>query len=645
MSRPTLLSVALALVASIAFAAPPAAPSLLRVNDSPTPVGTPADVYFGWQVNDPDPAELQSAYQLLVTSPTPDAPAWDSGKVTSRLQNHVPYAGPALAPDRPYAWKVRTWDKDGHPGPYSAPASFVVGLLRNDDWSGASWIRRDSTDKDDYTCYRKKLALPAAKPIARATVYVSGTHHYALHVNGRLVGKGQAYQYPQYQYYRAYDVTSLLKPGADNQLALFTHWFGGGQGRATGARGVLLKAIIHHTDGTVSTLGTDGTWLQSRATAWVLTDLADRNRGEGVGYVECIDARELRPDWADLAFDDSAWSPATVIGPHPTAPWTGPLAPDLTRIEEIVIAPASITHKPSGAYVIDLGKVYAGMPRIRFSGGTPGTTVTMRGGYVLDSSGEIPADTKAQSTLMEYRAILDGGTFTYEPVEYLGMRYLQIDNAPMPLTADNVSFVARHTTLDADASAFESSDPALDAVWSLMKHSLFTCAQEEFVDTPTREKGGFLGDSILQSTVAMPVLGERPLTQRVLREFLRSMEQHWSKPADLGRINAVYPNNDGARDIPDFTQAYLTWVCNYYLETGDRAFLAENYPALKAVADYVARHTDATTGLVTNLTGGKGPYLYGIVDWPATMRYGYDMATDARTVINGWACADYATLA
>ena len=36
-----------------------------------------------------------------------------------------------------------------------------------------------------------------------------------------------------------------------------------------------------------------------------------------------------------------------------------------------------------------------------------------------------------------------------------------------------------------------------------MKHSLLTCAQEEFVDTPTREKGGFLGDAAIQSTVAM----------------------------------------------------------------------------------------------------------------------------------------------
>ena len=44
---------------------------------------------------------------------------------------------------------------------------------------------------------------------------------------------------------------------------------------------------------------------------------------------------------------------------------------------------------------------------------------------------------------------------------------------------------------------------------------------------------------------------------------------------------------------------------------------------------------------VTDLAGGSGAYRFGIVDWPASMRHGYDMDTAARTVINGWAYADF----
>ncbi|MFT3992365.1 MAG: family 78 glycoside hydrolase catalytic domain [Luteolibacter sp.] len=630
-----------------ASAASPAAPTTLRVNDVNAPVGTPASVYFGWQVNDPDSDEIQSARQILVSSSAEKLAAnesdlWDSGKISARSQNHVTYDGPSLKSDQRYFWKVRTWDKDGNESPYSAPSSFTVGLNENTGWRGASWIRRENKDKDDYTYFRKKAAIPD-KSIARATVYISATHKYSLYLNGRKIGKGQAYHQPEYQYYNAYDVTDALKAGADNQFAVLNHWFGGGQGRPASARGIILKAIIHHTDGTETIINTDGTWLQSRATAWV-PDQPDRNKGEGVGFVETIDARELK-DWTSLSFDDSTWAPAKVIGEHPVAPWTGQLAPELTRIEEQAITPVSITRKAPGKYVIDLGKVYAGMPRVTFSGGEAGTTITMRGAYTLDASGQIPPDAKEQSTLMEYRAVLDGKTFTYEPFEYLGLRYFQIDNSPMPVTKENFTFLSRHTRLDDSASSFESSNTTLNAVWELMKHSLFTCAQEEFVDTPTREKGGFLLDSIYQSMAGMPILHERALTRRALHEFLQSMDQHWSGAEDLGRMNAVYPTNDKRRDIPDFTQAYLTWVWNYYLETGDLDFLKQHYPKFKAIGDYMHGHQDASTGLITKLTGGTNAYLYGIIDWPATMRFGYDMETDARTVINGWGYAGYDILA
>jgi len=171
-------------------------------------------------------------------------------------------------------------------------------------------------------------------------------------------------------------------------------------------------------------------------------------------------------------------------------------------------------------------------------------------------------------------------------------------------------------------------------------------AQEQFLDTPTREKGGFLLDSLNESLVAMAAFGERLLTRRTLHEFLDSMEQYWSSQADWGRMNAVYPNGDGARDIPDFTQAYLVWVWHYYMQTGDFAFLRDHYPRLKAIADFVYRHQDSKTGLIHQLTGGgAGLYQHGIIDWPPAMRNGYDMTAVARTVINAYACAGYDIIA
>ncbi|MEO7414798.1 MAG: family 78 glycoside hydrolase catalytic domain, partial [Opitutaceae bacterium] len=540
-----------------AFAAAPQSPSHLLVNDVTNPVGTGVKPFFGWRVNDLDTNEIQAKYQIRVGTTAESltsgrGTAWDSGEIASRDQNHVLYAGPALAADQKYFWQVRTWDKSGTAGPFSPPASFVVGPTTNEDWTGASWIRRASTDADDYTYFRKAADLPD-RPIARATVFITSVHKYELFVNGQLVGTGPAYQYPQYQYYNGFDITSSVKPGK-NLFAVFNHWFGGGQGRAASARGLLMKAVIHYTDGASVVMGTDGTWKQIQAAQWVL---GQRQRGgEGVGYIERIDARKLLADWNQPAFDDSAWSTAEVIGSQPVAPWVNPPQPDYTRIVENEIVPASVTALGENAYLVDLGKVYAGRASIGFTGGEAGQLVTMTGGYMLGANGRVDP-TKNQNCILSFFAELSGGAFTFLPAEYFGMRYFQIENSPMPVTKENFKFLVRHSAMDATRSSFDSSNATLNAVWELMKRSLLICAQEEFVDTPTREKGGFLGDGAIMSTVAMPVMHERLLSRRQLHEFIASMDQFWSTEANRGRINAVYPNNDNGRDIPDYTQAFL----------------------------------------------------------------------------------------
>ena len=83
------------------------------------------------------------------------------------------------------------------------------------------------------------------------------------------------------------------------------------------------------------------------------------------------------------------------------------------------------------------------------------------------------------------------------------------------------------------------------------------------------------------------------------------------------------------------------------MQTGDLAFLATNYTALTNIAQYDNRSLNPTNGLITKLLGGtSSSYTNGIIDWPADMRFGYDMNTvtgpgNATTVINGWAWEDY----
>ncbi len=83
--------------------------------------------------------ERQSAYQVLVAS-TIDLLArdtgdrWDSGKVASDESAHVAYAGQPLKSRAGCFWKIRLWDRDGQPSPWSAPATWTMGLLEPADW-------------------------------------------------------------------------------------------------------------------------------------------------------------------------------------------------------------------------------------------------------------------------------------------------------------------------------------------------------------------------------------------------------------------------------------------------------------------------------------------------------------------------------
>ena len=204
------------------------------------------------------------------------------------------------------------------------------------------------------------------------------------------------------------------------------------------------------------------------------------------------------------------------------------------------------------------------------------------------------------------------GRQTFRPFGYLGFRYLEVDGAGEALAHGHIGASARHAAMpDIAPATFHSSSATLDAVWNLARHSALYYSQEQFLDTPTREKGQFLGDAENVSTAAMGAFGERALTEQALRDFARSRTRYWPD----GRVNAVYPNGDGTRDIPDFTEDTSNG-CG--APTSTREPRAAPFALPDDRRDRRLRHgaIDPRTGLVTDLPGGDGDYLHGIVDWP-----------------------------
>jgi alpha-L-rhamnosidase len=579
------------------------APHALTVDAMTAPIGLGTDdVAFAWQGTDPRQGAVQRAYRLVVTSGA--TTVWDTGKVASAQQAFVPYAGRALQPDAAYRWAVQTWGASGGASPL-ATSTFETGL-RDQDWR-ASWVRRTTTDPLEseyvqYTYVRKEAHL-SSSPIVRARAYVSADQQYELDVNGQRAGKGEAFSFPDEQYYETLDVTHLLRAGSMNAFALLYSWQGATKGHPAGAPGVILQVSVDHADGTHEVVTTDGTW-RARKAAWLPGPQRDLE-GDQVDYVENVDGRAIPVGWDLPGFDDTTWSPVTVLGPAGTSPWSH-LVPARTRIVEQPLAPVKVSRLASGALVADFGAVYAAVPTVTFSNGTAGNVVHMRAGYLLDPDGQVSTVHGTQHTDMSYSYVQRGGVESFVPFDYLGFRYFEVDDPG----AAQVTALTRHVAVpDVGAATFSSSDATIDAVYELGRHSALFTAQEQFIDTPTREKGPWLWDGFNESETAMAAFGDQNETRKSLLEFAESQRRYWPQ----GGINKIYPTSLGAVQINEFTEIYPEWVWQYWMSTGDRGLLEAVFPALEKVAAYVAAAIVPSTGLVTNLPATSIYYAFPTV--------------------------------
>ncbi len=509
-------------------------------------------------------------------------------------------------------------------------------VLLEEDFSGdlGRWDVALSQEPDEYTLARQEIDLPEGE-IVRARSYVAGSHTYELYLNGERADRGQSFAYPGEGYYQAADVTDLVDAGQPLALGAILHWYGGGQGRPAGEPGLLVRLVVEYADGSETVVVSDGSWRVRRGPY----RLEGRRNGEGL-WIEHQDgaAAAAIGAWDEPAYDDSTWSDAVVLGDHPTEPFTA-LTGQETRLTETEVPAERILTADDGTPVADFGRIIPARPSIQFDDGEAGRVIASRASYLLADDGRVATSRVAtQGTDMRFLYTQAEGEQTYDAFEHLGFRYLEIPDAGEEITADDVSATIVHTTVPKQGTArFTSSDETLNDVFDLMYDSALYSVQEQFVDTPTREKGQFLGDAVNISYALMATAGDRVASRQAIREFLHSQERYWTSGNDAGRYNAVYPNGDGKRDIPDYSEMMPTWVWRYYQETGDRDLLDEAYPALLATAGYVRRHIPEdgpTAGLVTNLSGGSGPYRYGIVDWPVHGRFGYDMETAARTTVN-----------
>lgn len=272
---------------------------------------------LSWEMHDDRRGAAQTAYHVLVAS-SPDKLAadggdlWDSGRVASHQSAQVVYQGKPLGSRMRCYWKVRLWDAQGLPTPWSPPAMWTMGLLHPEDvrakWIGLSgpmiypgkgepltlqgcvWIWFPESQGDPRHSapagsrfFRGILSLPAGGRIARARLLLVADDRFTLVVNGIPAGQGSGHSNPQVA-----EITHHLHPGKNVMAVTATN-------ATPGPAGLAGKLLVEFEDGSALEKIVDASW-------WRAGDRSEAN-------------------WTHAAFDDSAWKPAQVLAKMGEPPW------------------------------------------------------------------------------------------------------------------------------------------------------------------------------------------------------------------------------------------------------------------------------------------------------------------------------------
>ncbi|MFG1608753.1 family 78 glycoside hydrolase catalytic domain [Actinoplanes sp. NPDC049265] len=423
------------------------------------------------------------------------------------------------------------------------------------------------------------------RDVARARAYTYGLGLSELHLNGRKVGDRvltpTAGDYSRWNYYNSYDVTAELRRGA-NAVGL---WLGNGYNarysqyafRYLGPKKAIMLLRVTFTDGSTRdiTTGPDGwTW---NTDAIVADDLYDG---------ESYDARLHRP-WDEPGFDEAGWAPvepATAPGGTLT---TSPIPP--TRVVA-TIRPVRLTQPRPGVHVFDLGQNIAGWERLRVRGAR-GDQVRMRTAEELGPDGMLDTVTNRAARSTDTYTLAGAGDETYEPrFTYHGFRYVEVTGFPGTPTLDSLDGRVVHADVTSIGS-FASSNPMLDQIWRMNRWAILNNSMSTPTDTPVRDER------------TPPAMDVQAYADAATREFdmdafyakyLRDLPPGTALPTD--EVKAQYPDMAGG-------QVSLPWTL--YEQYGDRATLAEHYPAMKA---FVERNATDVPGLIWPADQGFGDW-------------------------------------
>jgi alpha-L-rhamnosidase len=592
----------------------------LRTETLENPLGIDANhPRLSWRMETARNGAKQSAYQVV--GRVGKVLHWDSGRVESCRSTHVPYGGELHSRDR-IDWIVRIWDETGTMTE-SAPAIFEMGLLKPEDWQ-TQWIGGDlsggvwTSVPSPYL--RKEFLLKTSgairkgeKPaVLKARLFITALGVYEASLNGQPIGADLFNpgwtDYNKRIHYHTYDVTSMLKPGA-NALAVLLGdgWYCGhlewrGRQRYGDRPRLLAQLEITFADGSTQTIVSDETWKHNYG-ALLASDIL---------MGEDYDARREFYGWDKPGFDESGWRAVVPFETPKGKLFAASVNPVRATQEINPLSVADVDDWPIHRWVFDLGQNMVGHVRLKVNG-KPGQTITLRHAEALVSDPPLSPNGTLYSIALRTAKSIDhytckgGGEEVWEPrFTFHGFRYVEVVGVESRPPLDMITGIVVHTDLPMTGS-FECSEPLLNR----LQQNIHWSQRGNFLSIPTDcpqrdERLGWTGDILAFAQTAAFNMDVSAFLEDWSRELALAQREDGVVPMIAPDLNLM--NEEGG---PAWADALIGVPWALYQAYGDSSLLAELYPAFKK---FIAWLETNSPGNIRAASGWQG---FG--DWLSTV--------------------------
>lgn len=474
-------------------------------------------------------------------------------------------------------------------------------VTASDSVEQAPWAAAAATDG---------LGRPGANPLANSTLLlrreivvkpglkgalanVCGLGHYDMTLNGARVGAGLLKpgwtNYDKTGLYDTYDVTTLLRPGA-NAVGLLL-----GNGMYNVQEGRYQKFVspfrpltaiaqlrLEYGDGSVEVIGTDERW---RGTSGPITF-------SNVYGGEDYDARLEPRGWDKPRFDDAGWPQAVVAETMRALRGASHASPAFRTFE--TFAPVVVRELRPGVAVYDFGQNASMMPRLRVRG-APGDVVKMIPAELVKADGSVDRNSAAHGGVEAAWSYTLAGTPAGEEwfprFFYHGSRYLQVERTSATTLLpeiESLESVVVHSD-SPPAGEFECSSGLFNRIHTLVRWAQRSNLAHVITDCPHRERLGWLEQYHLNG----PSL-------RYETDLTRLYAKTFADMADAQRPNGLVPDiapeyvvfDKGFVDSPEWGSAIVLSAWQHFVWTADDRPLRDDYEPMKRYVAYLASRAE-----------------------------------------------------